>query len=98
MEATTEFGKKHSFGVVLPRRIRDHSEIELNLMRLSLLNAILAANVHLTRIEKELKHRGVSPFRLHPPLSESGMHDILDIHQKGEHIIHNVRHEGEVQT
>lgn len=98
MEATTEFGKKHSFGVVLPRRIRDHSEIELNLMRLSLLNAILAANVHLTRIEKELKHRGVSPFRLHPPLSESGMHDILDIHQKGENIMHNVIHEGEVQT
>ena len=97
-EDATEFGRKHSFGVVLPRRIKNHSEIELNLMRLSLLNAIIAANVHLSRIEKELKQRGIAPFRLQPPLTESRLHDILDIYHDGEHIMHSTTVEGEVQT
>ena len=50
--------RKHSFKVILPRKISKHSDSDLRLMRVSLMNTIAAASVHLLRIEKELKERG----------------------------------------
>lgn len=50
----------HSFNVILPRRLSEHTECDLKLMRVSLKNAITASTVHLLRIERELKKRGSS--------------------------------------
>jgi len=50
--------RKHSFKVVLPRKLSNHNDSDLRLMRVSLMNTIAAASVHLLRIEKELKSRG----------------------------------------
>ncbi len=50
--------RKHSFKVVLPRKLSEHDDSDLRLMRVSLKNTIEAATVHLLRIERELKNRG----------------------------------------
>ena len=50
--------RKHSFKVVLPKKLSEHNDSDLRLMRVSLMNTIAAASVHLLRIEKELKARG----------------------------------------
>lgn len=52
--------RKHSFNVVLPRNLSEHTEIDLKLMRVSLKNAISVSTVHMMRIEKELERRGCS--------------------------------------
>ncbi len=89
MTQRTVLGRKHSFSVILPQRLKIHSETELNLMRISLLNAIVAANVHLSRIDHELKARGTTPFTLHPPLSNSEMRDIIDVEHRIRHFPQN---------
>lgn len=50
--------RKHAFSVILPRKLSEHNDIDLRLMRVSLKNAISAETVHLLRIERELKKRG----------------------------------------
>ena len=50
--------RKHSFSVIIPRKLSEHTDIDLRLMRVSLMNAISAESVHLLRIERELKKRG----------------------------------------
>ena len=50
--------RKHSFSVILPRKLSDHNNSDLKLMRVSLKNTIVAASVHLLRIERELMKRG----------------------------------------
>ena len=52
--------RKHSFSVILPRKLSKHTDIDLRLMRVSLMNAISAETVHLLRIERELRERGSS--------------------------------------
>jgi len=49
--------RKHSFKVVLPRKLSEHNDSDLRLMRVSLKNTIAAASVHLLKIERELKER-----------------------------------------
>ncbi len=51
-------GRKKALNVILPRRIKEHSNNELRLMLVTLKNAIVATSVQITRIENELKHRG----------------------------------------
>lgn len=51
--------RKHSFNVLLPRRIGTNSDVELKLMLVALRNAIVAISVHISRIENELQERGV---------------------------------------
>jgi hypothetical protein len=53
--------RKHSFAVVLPRRLSEHNESDLKLMLVSLKNARIASSVHILRIERELKKRGCNP-------------------------------------
>ena len=72
-----ETGRKHSFQVLLPRRLRYHTQVELNLMRISLLNTIVALNVHLSRIEKEMRKRGIAPLSIGTPLKEKEIKQIL---------------------
>ena len=50
----------HSFNVILPRKLSEHTDNDLKLMRVSLKNAITASTIHLLRIERELKKRGSS--------------------------------------
>ena len=50
--------RKHSFQVLLPKKLSNHNDVDLRLMRASLMNTIAAASVHLLRIERELKERG----------------------------------------
>lgn len=50
--------RKHAFNVILPRKLSEHTESDLKLMRVSLKNAISASSVHILRIERELKKRG----------------------------------------
>ncbi len=50
----------HSFKVILPRKLSEHTDSDLRLMRVSLKNTIIASTVHLLRIERELKKRGSS--------------------------------------
>lgn len=50
--------RKHAFSVILPRKLSEHTVIDLKLMRVSLKNAISAETVHLLRIERELEKRG----------------------------------------
>ena len=52
--------REHSFKVIIPRKLAEHSDSDLRLMRVSLKNTITAASVHLQRIERELKERGSS--------------------------------------
>ncbi|MGY5871921.1 MAG: hypothetical protein RTV72_06740 [Candidatus Thorarchaeota archaeon] len=52
--------RKHSFSVILPRKLSEHTDVDLRLMRVSLMNAISAETVHLLRIERELRERGSS--------------------------------------
>lgn len=60
-------GRKHSFSVVLPRGVAAHSDSDLKLMLVSLKNTISACSVYVSKIEKELKKRGVVPTILHDP-------------------------------
>lgn len=53
-------GRKHSFHVLLPRKLKFHNANDLRLMRVSLYNALVAITVHLSRIDKEMAKRGVS--------------------------------------
>ena len=48
----------HSFNVIIPRKLSEHTDSDLRLMRVSLKNTITASTVHLLRIERELKKRG----------------------------------------
>ena len=48
----------HAFKVIIPRRLSQHTDSDLKLMRVSLKNAISASTVHMLRIERELKKRG----------------------------------------
>ncbi len=51
-------GQKHSFKVILPEKVNDHTDHELRLMLVSLKNAIIASSVHISKIENELRKRG----------------------------------------
>jgi len=51
-------GRKQRLNVILPRRIKEHSDNELRLMLVTLKNAIVATSVQVMRIENELKGRG----------------------------------------
>jgi hypothetical protein len=48
----------HSFNVILPRKLSEHTDSDLRLMLVSLKNARCASTVHILRIERELKKRG----------------------------------------
>lgn len=48
----------HSFNVILPRKLSEHTNSDLRLMLVSLKNARWASTVHILRIERELKKRG----------------------------------------
>ncbi|MFW9925816.1 MAG: hypothetical protein ACFFDM_03500 [Candidatus Thorarchaeota archaeon] len=50
--------RKHSFNVILPRKLSEQTENDLKLMRVSLKNAISVSTVHMRRIERELEKRG----------------------------------------
>jgi len=50
--------RKHAFNVILPRKLSEHTDSDLKLMRVSLKNAINVSMVHLLKIERELKNRG----------------------------------------
>ncbi|MFW9945113.1 MAG: hypothetical protein ACFFB7_08955 [Candidatus Sifarchaeia archaeon] len=52
--------RKHTFKVVLPRRLSEETERDLKLMLVSLKNTRVATTVHIQRIERELKRRGCS--------------------------------------
>lgn len=49
--------REHSFKAIIPRKLSDHNNSDLKLMRVSLKNTITAAAVHLQRVERELKKR-----------------------------------------
>ena len=50
----------HSFNVILPRKLSEHTDSDLRLMLVSLKNTRTAVSVHILRIERELKKRGSS--------------------------------------
>ena len=50
--------RKHSFSVILPRKLSEHTDSDLRLMLVSLKNTTVAASVHAIKIERELKNRG----------------------------------------
>ena len=52
--------RKHSFSVILPRKLANHSDSDLKLMLVSLKNVTIATSVHIGRIERELRNRGNS--------------------------------------
>ena len=52
--------REHSFKAILPRKLSEHNNSDLKLMRVSLKNTITAASVHLQRVERELKKRDSS--------------------------------------
>jgi len=52
--------RKHAFKVILPKKITNLTENDLQLIRVSLKNAISVSSVHLLRVERELKKRGSS--------------------------------------
>jgi len=54
-------GRIHSLKVMLPRQLNTHSESDLKLMLVSLKNAMVTGTVHISRIEKELRKRGINP-------------------------------------
>ncbi|MFW9961400.1 MAG: hypothetical protein ACFFDV_10295 [Candidatus Thorarchaeota archaeon] len=60
-------GRKHTFNVILPKKVSTHTDSELKLMLVTLKNAIVASSVHISRIEKELKERGVDSRILSSP-------------------------------
>jgi hypothetical protein len=53
--------RTHAFNVILPRKLSDHTDSDLRLMRVSLKNAISVSMVHLLKVERELKNRGCNP-------------------------------------
>ncbi|NHI89724.1 MAG: hypothetical protein EAX87_09380 [Candidatus Thorarchaeota archaeon] len=63
-------GNQHSFKVVLPKRVSDHTDGELRLMLVTLKNAIVASSVHISKIEHELKKRNANPRILSGPRLE----------------------------
>ncbi|MFX1272774.1 MAG: 4Fe-4S binding protein [Promethearchaeota archaeon] len=60
-------GRRHSFSLMLPRRAAIHSDSDLKLMLVSLKNTISTCSVYVSKIERELKKRGVVPTILHDP-------------------------------
>ncbi|MFX1579724.1 MAG: hypothetical protein ACFFBJ_08735, partial [Promethearchaeota archaeon] len=53
--------RTHAFNVILPRKLSDHTDSDLRLMRVSLMNAISVSMIHLLKVERELKNRGCNP-------------------------------------
>lgn len=51
-------GRKHSFPVLLPERLKTDSDTDLRFQLVSLKNAESALVVHIKRIERELEKRG----------------------------------------
>ncbi|PNX52886.1 MAG: hypothetical protein BV458_07360 [Thermoplasmata archaeon M9B2D] len=64
-------GRKHTLNVILPKKVSAHTDSELKLMLVTLKNAMVASSVHISRIEKELKERGVDPRILSVPRLDS---------------------------
>ncbi len=64
-------GRKHTLNVILPKKVSTHTDSELKLMLVTLKNAIVASSVHISRIEKELKERGVDSRILSSPRLDS---------------------------
>ncbi|MGY5881614.1 MAG: hypothetical protein RTV31_15290 [Candidatus Thorarchaeota archaeon] len=62
--------RKHSFNVILPRKLSEHTAIDLRLMLVSLKNVSVASAVHILRIERELEKRGCCSSVL-------GRHDVV---------------------
>ncbi|MGY5858315.1 MAG: hypothetical protein RTU63_03020 [Candidatus Thorarchaeota archaeon] len=56
--SNTSNWRKHSFSVIIPRKLPKHSDIDLRLMLVSLKNIKVAVSVHIQKIERELKKRG----------------------------------------
>ena len=54
-------GRVHSLKVILPKKLSNHSNSDLKLMLVSLKNAMTTSTVHISRIEKELRKRGIEP-------------------------------------
>lgn len=64
-------GRKHTLNVILPKKVSEHTDSELRLMLVTLKNAMVASSVHISRIEKELKERGVNSSILRSPRLDS---------------------------
>jgi hypothetical protein len=64
-------GRKHTLNVILPRKISTHTNSELKLMLVTLKNAMVASSVHISKIEKELKERGIDSRILSSPRVDS---------------------------
>jgi len=64
-------GRKHTLNVILPKKVSTHTDSELKLMLVTLKNAMVASSVHISRIEKELKERGVDSRILSSPRVDS---------------------------
>jgi hypothetical protein len=54
----SELGRRRSFPVLLPKRLKSDSDSALRFQLISLKNAEAALVVHIRRIETELKRRG----------------------------------------
>ncbi len=54
----SEPGRKHSFNVLLPKRLKTDTDSALRFQLISLKNSEAALVVHIRRIERELKRRG----------------------------------------
>lgn len=64
-------GRRISLNVLLPLKIHTHTEDELRLMLVTLRNSIVASSVHISRIENELRKRGVDRRILSVPQVDS---------------------------
>jgi hypothetical protein len=53
-----EPGRAYAFPVLLPKRLKTESDVDLRLQLVSLKNAESALVVHIKRIERELEKRG----------------------------------------
>jgi hypothetical protein len=54
----SQSGRKYSFPVLLPKRLKTDSDADLRFQLVSLKNAESALVVHIKRIERELEKRG----------------------------------------
>jgi hypothetical protein len=54
----SESGRKYSFPVLLPKKLKTDTDADLRIQLVSLKNAESALIVHIKRIERELENRG----------------------------------------
>ena len=70
--------QQHSFQIFLPEKLRSHTEEDLKLIKVSLMNTLNAIHIYLVHLEEEMHLRGIESPRVNPPLSEDEIKQFLN--------------------